>query len=91
MKIWQITQSEQKNEYQPTSTVNHVTQELHNNDALKEELKNIFNHNYKYCIEKELKDRFITTRATKKVQLNILKNANEITSIHLLSIENIPF
>ena len=30
---------EQQNEHQQASTVNHVTQELHDNDALKENLK----------------------------------------------------
>ena len=30
---------EQQNENRPASTVNHITQELHDNDALKEKLK----------------------------------------------------
>ena len=80
---------EQQNEHQQASTVNHVTQELHDIDALKEKLKNIFDRNYQYYIKRELKDRVIPTKTNKKVELNILKNANEITSTHLQSIENI--
>ena len=80
---------EQQNEHQQASAVNHVTQELHDIDALKEKLKNIFDRNYQYYIKRELKDRVIPTKANKKVELNILKNANEITSTHLQSIENI--
>ena len=79
----------QQNEHQQTSTVNQVTQELLNIDALKEKLKNIFDRNYQYYIKRELKDCDIRTKANKKVELNILKNANEITSTHLQSIENI--
>ena len=64
-------------------------QELHDTDALKEKLKNIFDRNYQYCIKRELKDHVIPTKANKKIELNILKNANEITSNHLQSIENV--
>ena len=56
---------------------------------MKEKLKNIFDPNYQYCIKRELKDRAIPMKANKKIELNILKNANEITSTHLKSIENI--
>ena len=80
---------EQQNEHQQASAVNHLTQELHDIDALKEKLKNIFDRNYQYYIKRELKDRVIPIKANKKVELNILKNANEITSTHLQSIENI--
>ena len=64
-------------------------QELHDTDALKEKLKNICDRNYQYCIKRELKDHVIPTKANKKIELNILKNANEITSNHLQSIENV--
>ena len=80
---------EQQNEHQQASAVNHVTQELHDIDALRQKLKNIFDRNYQYYIKRELKDRVIPTKTNKKVELNILKNANEITSTHLQSIENI--
>ena len=80
---------QQQNEHQQASAVNHVMQELHDTDALKEKLKNIFDRNYQYYIIRELKDRGIPIKANKKVELNILKNANEITSTHLQSIENI--
>ena len=80
---------EQQNEHQQASTVNHVTQELHDTDALKEKLKNTFDRNYQYYIKRELKDRVILMKANKNIELNILKNANEITSTHLQSIENI--
>ena len=83
------TAPEQQNEHQQASAVNHVTQELHDIDALKEKLKNIFDRNYQYYIKRELKYRVIPTKTNKKVELNILKNANEITSTHLQSIENI--
>ena len=56
---------EQQNEHQQTSTENHVTQELHDADALKEKLKSIFDRNYQYYIKKELKDRVIPTKAKK--------------------------
>ena len=77
---------EQQNEHQQASTLNHITQELHDIDALKEKLKNIFDRNYQYYIKRELKDRVIPTKANKKIELNILKNANEITTTHLQSI-----
>ena len=80
---------EQQDEHQQASAVNHVTQELHDIDALNEKLKNIFDRNYQYYIKRELKDRVIPTKEKKKVELNIFKNANEITSIHLQAIENI--
>ena len=67
---------EQQNEHQQASTVNHFTQELHDTDALKEKLKDIFDRNCQYYIKRELKDRVIPTKATKKIELNILKNAN---------------
>ena len=80
---------EQQNEHLQASAVNHVTQELHDIGALKEKLKHIFDRNYQYYIKRELNDRVIPTKTNKKVELNILKNANEITSTHLQSIENI--
>ena len=76
---------EQQNEHQQASTVNHVTQELHDTDALKEKRKNIFDRNYQHYVKRELKDRVIPTKANKKIELNILKNANKITSTHLQS------
>ena len=76
---------EQQNGHQQASTVNHVTQELHDTDALKEKRKNIFDRNYQHYVKRELKDRVIPTKANKKIELNILKNANEITSTHLQS------
>ena len=82
---------EQEKEHQPSSTVNHVTQELNDTDALKEKRKNIFERNYQYYIERELKDRVIPTKANKKIKLNIFKNTNEITSTHLRSIENMQY
>ena len=80
---------EQQNEHQQVSTVNNVMQELNDTDALKEKLKNIFDRNYQYCIKRELKDCIIPTKGNKKIELNILKDSNEITSTHLQSIENI--
>ena len=76
---------EQQNGHQQASTVNHVTQELHDTDALKEKRRNIFDRNYQRYVKRELKDRVIPTKANKKIELNILKNANEITSTHLQS------
>ena len=76
---------EQQNGHQQASTVNHVTQELHDTDALKEKRKNIFDRNYQHYVKRELKDRVIPTKANKKIELNILKNANKITSTHLQS------
>ena len=49
----------------------------------------MFDRNYQYYIKRELKDRVIPTKANRKIELNILKNANEITRTHLESIENI--
>ena len=43
----------------------------------------MFDSNYKYYIKRELKDRVIPANANKKIELNILKKANEITSTHL--------
>ena len=80
---------EQEKQHQQVSTVNHVTQELHDTDAMKEKLKNMFDRNYQYYIKREIKDRVIPMKSIKRIQLNILKNANEITSTHLQSIENI--
>ena len=80
---------EQEKQHQQFSTVNHVTQELHDTDAMKEKLKNMFDRNYQYYIKREIKDRVIPMKSIKRIQLNILKNANEITSTHLQSIENI--
>ena len=74
---------EQQNEHHPASDINHVTQGLYDTDTLKEKLKNMFDSNYKYYIKRELKDRVIPANANKKIELNILKKANEITSTHL--------
>ena len=84
-----VTATEQQNEHQQASMVNQVTQGLHDNEALKEKVKNIFDCNYQYYIKRELKDRVIPVKANKKIELNTLKTANEITSTHLQSIENI--
>ena len=76
---------EQQSGHQQASTVNHVTQELHDTDALKEKRKNIFDRNYQHYVKRELNNRVIPTKANKKIELNILKNANKITSTHLQS------
>ena len=49
----------------------------------------MFNRNYQYYIERELKDRVTPTKANEKIELNILKNSNEASSTHLQSIEEI--
>ena len=72
-------------------TVNHVSRELHNTDALKEEHKNIFHRNYQYYIERELKDCVVRTKESKILGLQIHINGNEITSTYLQSHQNILF
>ena len=57
---------QQQKEHQPVSAVNHVTQELHETDALKKKLKNIFNGNNQYYIKMELKDRVNQAKAKQK-------------------------
>ena len=47
-----------------------------------EKLKHIFDRNYQYHIERELKYCVIPTKANKKIELNILKTTNETTSTH---------
>ena len=71
------------------SNINHVRQGLQDTDTLKEKLKNIFDSNYQYYFQRELKDRVIPANGNKKIEVNILKKANEITSTHLQSIQNI--
>ena len=56
-----------QNEHQQASEVNHVTQELHDIDALKEKLTNIFDRYYQYYIKRELKYRVIPTQSVKMV------------------------
>ena len=84
-----VTATEQQNEHQQAFMVNQVMQGLHDNDAVKEKVKNIFDCNYQYYIKRELKDCIIPVKANKKIELNTLKTANESTSTHLQSIENI--
>ena len=60
---------EQQSKHQQASTVNHVTKELHDTDALKKKHKKIFYRNYQY---------YIPAKANKKIEVNILKNANRI-------------
>ena len=43
---------EQQNKHKSSSTINHMTQELHDTDTLKERLKHIFDRNYQYYIER---------------------------------------
>ena len=69
---------DQQNEHQQISMINHAMQELRDTDALKEKLKNIFDHNYQYYVKRKLKDRVIPMKPNKKIELNILKNPNEI-------------
>ena len=75
-----ISAWKEQNKHQPDPTVN-ATQELHDADALKEKLKNRFDCYYQCYIERELK--YFVIKTNKKI------HTNEITSIHLQSIENI--
>ena len=82
---------EQQNEHHPASNIHYLAQGLHDTETLKEKLKNIFDSNYQYYIKRKLKDRLIPANANKTIELNITKKANEITSSHLQSVQNISF
>ena len=58
---------------------------------LKGLLRNTFIKNYKETLEKQLQDRLIHTRLNKKIGINIITTANDITKDILETIENPNF